>query len=100
MCLVFFMYSVYSHYLTGIFLHFHVYMALPIDVSSIDLLFHEESTRTHRHARTCTDAHAEALCDRRVADCFLPPLHRILYVYSNQLSVMPAGIFSGLALLT
>jgi hypothetical protein len=52
-------------------------MALPIDVSSIDLLFHEESTRTHWHALTRTDAHAEALCDGRVPDCFLPPLHRI-----------------------
>jgi hypothetical protein len=98
MCLVFFMYSVYSHHLTCIFLHFHV--ALPIDVSSIDLLFHEESTHTHWHARTRTDAHAEALYNRRVPDCFLPPLHRILDVFSNQLSVLPAGIFSGLALLT
>jgi hypothetical protein len=68
--------------------------------SSIDVLFHEESIRTHWHAHTRTDAHAEALGDGRVPDCFLPPLHRILYVYSNQLSVLSAGIFSGLALLT
>jgi hypothetical protein len=53
MCLDFFIY-VYSHYLTCIFLHFHVDMSMPIDVSSIDLLFHEESTHTHCHARSRT----------------------------------------------
>jgi hypothetical protein len=41
MCLDFFRYSVYLHYLTYIFLHFHVCMSMPIDV-----------THTRRHLAT------------------------------------------------
>ena len=33
---------------------------------------------------------------KSVPDCFLPPPRRALYLYGNQLSVLPAGIFSGL----
>jgi hypothetical protein len=41
MCLHFFIFSAYSHYLTCIFLHLHV--SMPIDVCSIDVLLPKQS---------------------------------------------------------
>jgi hypothetical protein len=78
-------------------------MSMPIDVSSIDLLFHEESTNTHCHTRALALTHSRRHFATHVCltvSSLHPSLHRIIYVYSNQLSVLPAGIFFGLTLLT
>ena len=62
-------------------------MAMPIDVCSIDVLFHEESTHAHFdhwYARTRrTEAHARRRCDgcESASDPCLPPPHRGLLLY-------------------
>jgi hypothetical protein len=74
-----------------------IFMSVPIDVSSIDLLFHGKITHTHCHTRALALTHTRRHCAgfKSVTDCFLPPPHRTLYLNDNQLSVLLAGIFSG-----
>ncbi len=92
-------------------------MSMPIDVCSIDVLLHEQSCtyfcRLYMSTLYClmrcqiintlvtralalTDALRDHYGVESVPDCFLPPPHRHLDLGSNQLSVLPAGIFSGL----
>jgi hypothetical protein len=78
-------------------------MSMPIDVCSIDVLFNEDSTRTHCHTRVLALTHTRRHCVGResVPDCFLPATHRSIYLNNNsQLTVLPADLFSGLSSLT
>ncbi len=92
-------------------------MSMAIDVCWIDVLLHKQSctylcqlymstlyclmrcqiiktlvTRALALTHTLRDSYGV----QSVPDCFLPPPHRHLDLIYNQLSVLPAGIFSGL----
>ena len=77
LCLDFFIYKVYARITLHVFLHF---LSMPIDVSSIEVLLHEESTRTHCHTRALALTHTRRRCDggKSLTDCFLPCPHRSL----------------------
>ena len=77
-------------------------LSMPIEVSSIDVLFTGQNTHTHCHVRALALTHTRRHCAgfKSVPDCFLPPPHRTLHLNNNQLSVLLAGIFSGCTSLT
>jgi hypothetical protein len=73
-------------------------MSVPIDVSSIEVLLHGQSTHTHSHthALALSQTRRRCVCGKSLNDCFLPPPHRGISFHGNQLKELPPGIFSGL----
>ena len=100
-----FPYEVYARdTLNAYSLHLHIYDRCGV-CARLTWLFVEVSThlystdtltRAHTHWRTRKGA---AMAKECKPDCFLPPPHRYLNLYSNQLSSLPASVFAGLSAL-